>query len=137
MANKHFTFLIWTLIFFPYEIYMFLAKFAEKVQNLQKKCKAYKKAGKFTWKIAHFKEKNEQNKKWKVHMTLIHVITLRWKITLSNSKNDQYFFFYQKHLQNAEIVFIWVFLYTFTCIIMCFLQSRRHQDGFTKFFFPK
>lgn len=26
-------------------------------------------------------------------MTLIHVITLRWKITLSNSKNDQYFFF--------------------------------------------
>lgn len=42
---------------------MFLAKFAEKVQNLQKKCKAYKKAGKFTWKIAHFKEKNEQNKK--------------------------------------------------------------------------
>lgn len=39
---------------------MFWAKFAEKVQNLQKKCKAYKKAGKFTWKIAHFKEKNDQ-----------------------------------------------------------------------------
>ena len=41
----------------------FWAKFAEKVQNLQKKCKAYKKAEKFMGKSAHVKEKNEQNKK--------------------------------------------------------------------------